>query len=938
MRTRKPWWAARRILAAVFLAAAILMGAAPGADARVGDGRLVLHWRGSVPEGSAFLLSPPGEEPMVVRPQDRPDSTASFDDIASGQARLDLAGPGGRPLLRWNLLVASELTTTAVVQLDTGVLEVSAIHPDPFGNTEDWGPTDLAALPGLGVEGARLASIPSSAVAVPEIRGAMAGPITRFGSPVYGLDRDAIGYQQPLGNAAAWLAAPTPWILTDRGAGGGFSLLAGGGDGETAWGRLRTRAERRLGPLGHTEAEAAVGGATIGDAGPLGIGDDKLPGNDLDGIETRIRVFARPAGGLLRLHLHALGTSRNHFLQEFARDTQHNPRQDRSTLTASAAWDRPVGGHTLWLETGYARSLAKTGDGQAFDALHEYRIGTNSYNDRVSDDGLYWWGAGNTDPSVPPHLYNYYTQELAATWTLRGESRLRSSPRTPLRIGAEASFTTWRWYEHLDPIIDAKNTALDGGFQYASYLGYTRNASAHTDDGLHAAPKPRTLALFASQQVPVGPATLEAGARWSSFSPGQGAVRDLANPIGSDSSLDASDFLAEKSLDGVEPRLGLFLPFGQGTAGWIDGGRTRETPPLEALYVSPNRLLQQASLARVGQLHIDSARDQVFGNPALKPMLHDRLTIGLHRDLRPGLALCLTGRLEQVRDTWVARRVDAGADSLTYYDNRGKQRERGLRVTVDAVTSKRSRLRLAWNVSRRETNVIEPAPLYRGLLLPGLPAEGTGVRETAALTDLWLDRPDVQGWFPSIFDRTHQISATWLARLDRGAAASVLGPFVGRTDFALVLRAASGRPYTPILVKAEGLMTGGTESAALTPGVPIDQNQNGKLDASEINSERMPWTWQADLGLQRRFTFLRQSWALLLEARNVLGRRNPRTVYGATGEADNDGWLDSTKGREYLAGLGSGANEFRQAYLDRLDDPNRYEEGRTLRVALGLDL
>jgi hypothetical protein len=291
-----------------------------------------------------------------------------------------------------------------------------------------------------------------------------------------------------------------------------------------------------------------------------------------------------------------------------------------------------------------------------------------------------------------------------------------------------------------------------------------------------------------------------------------------------------------------------------------------------------------------------------------------------------------------VRDTWVARRVDAGADSLTYYDNRGKQRERGLRVTVDAVTSKRSRLRLAWNVSRRETNVIEPAPLYRGLLLPGLPAEGTGVRETAALTDLWLDRPDVQGWFPSIFDRTHQISATWLARLDRGAAASVLGPFVGRTDFALVLRAASGRPYTPILVKAEGLMTGGTESAALTPGVPIDQNQNGKLDASEINSERMPWTWQADLGLQRRFTFLRQSWALLLEARNVLGRRNPRTVYGATGEADNDGWLDSTKGREYLAGLGSGANEFRQAYLDRLDDPNRYEEGRTLRVALGLDL
>jgi hypothetical protein len=930
---------------AVFLAAVILMGAAPPADARIGDGRLVLRWRGPVPEGSAFLLSPPGEEPIVVRPQDRPDSTASFDDIASGQARLDLAGPDGRPLLRWNLPVASELTTTAVAQLDIGALDVSAINPDPFGNTENWGPADLAALPGLGVDGASLASIPSSTAAAPEIRGAMAGPTTRFGSPAYGLDRDAIGYQQPLGNAAAWLAAPTPWVLTDRGAGVGFSLLAGGGGGDTGWGRLRARSEGWLGPLGHTEAEATIGVAKSDDAGPLGIGKGKLPRNDLDGLETRLRVFARPAGGLLRLHLHALGTSRNHFLQEFARDTQHNPRQDRSALTTSAAWDRRLGRHALWLEAGYARSFTETGDGQAFDSLHRYRIGANDpyENQTVTPDQLYWSG-GKTGSSLDrPHLYNYYTQELATTWTLRGEGRLRSSPRTPLRVGGEASFTTWRWYEHLDPINDSNAPpdypdSRSGFYQYASHLGYTRDATAHEDQGLQAAPKPRTLAVFASQQLPVGPATIEAGARWSSFSPDQGALRDAANPLGPDSSLGAADFLAAKSLDGVDPRVGMFIPLGVRAAAWIDAGRTRETPPLEALYVSPNRLELQAGLAREGQLHSRSERDQVFGNPALKPILRDRLTLGLHRDLRPGLAVRLTGRVEQARDTWVAHRVDAGADSLTYYDNRGKQRERGLRVTVNAVTSKRSRLRLAWDVSRRETNVIEPAPLYRGLLLPGLPAEGTGVRETATLPDLWLDRPDVDGWFPSIFDRTHQVSVAWLARLDRGSAGSVVGSLLDRGDVALVIRAASGRPYTPVYVGAEGLMTGGAESPALTAGYPLDPNRNGRLDASEVNSGRMPWTWQVDLGLQRRFTFARCDWTLFFEARNLLGQKNPRAVYGATGEADNDGWLDSTEGREYLAGLGGGATEFRQAYLERLDDPNRYEEGRTLRVALGLDL
>jgi hypothetical protein len=931
MQTRKLRWASAWILVA-----AILLAAPTPAGARVGDGQLVLRWSGPVPEGSVFLFSPPGLEPITIRPQAGDNSSALIENIPSGQARLDLTGPDGRPILRWNLLVVSELTTTAVVRLDTGALDVSAIHPDPFGNTQDWGAGDLAALPGQGIDGARLASIPPSPGASPETRGALTGPTARLDPFTYALDRDAVGYQQPLGNAAAWLAAPVPWILTDRGAGRGFSLLGGVGNGETTWGRLRARAEGRWGSLGHSEVEAVVAGERNGDAGPVGLGNDKLPRNDLDGLEARARVFANPAGGLLRLDLHARGTRRNHYLQEFARDTRHNPRQDLSAVNVAAAWDRPLGRHDLWLEAGYARSFTETGDGKYFDQLNRYRTGssgaTTGPNEDVSDDGLYWWG-GRPTSSIAPHLYNYYTQELATTWTLRGEARLRPSVRTPLHLGAEVLLTTWRWYEDLDPIVRAENAVDTVGVQYVSYLGYTPNVSAHLDEGLHAAPKPRTLALFASQKVPVGRATLEAGLRWSSFSADQGALRDRANPLGADSSLGQADLLAGRTQDGIDPRIGMFIPLGRGSAAWIDAGRTRETPPLEALYVSPNRLQQQAALARTGQLHRDSARDQVFGNPALKPVRRDLLTLGLHRDLGEGIALRLTGRLGQARDTWVASRIAGGIDTLAYYDNRGKGRERGLRLALDAATSKRSRLRLTWEVSRRETNVIEPAPLYRGLVAPGLPVEGTGVRETAPLTALWFDRPDVQGWFPSIFDRTHQVSAAWLTRLDPSAAPSLFGPLLGHADFALVLRAASGRPYTPTYVEAEGLMAGGAGSTALTPGHPVDRNGNGKLDAAEINSERMPWTWQIDLGLQRRFTVVGLNWTLLLEGRNLLGRKNPLTVYGATGEADNDGWLDSAAGQAH----GGGA-AFREAYLARLDDPNHYGEGRTLRAALGLDL
>ncbi len=938
MRTRDLKVGSRRIVAAASLAIAILAGAPSPAQARIGDGHLILNWSGQAPEGSAFLLTAPGGDPILILPQDHADHTASVPDLPSGQARLDLAGPDGRPLLRWSLLVAAEVTTVAEARLDTGLLEVSSMHPDPFGNTAEWGPLDLAALPGRGVELPSRLSLPSIADPAPQIRGAPAVPWAPSQPVAYGLDHDATGYQQPLGNVAAWLAAPVSWALTDRGADASLSLLAGGASGQAPWGRVRARTARRLGSLGHTEAELSVAGLQSDDAGPTGIADDELPRNDLEDLEARLRVFARPGGGLLRLHLHARGVSRNHFLQEFARNSRHNPREDRSSLTAAAAWDRSWGPHALWLEAGYARGFTKTGDGQAFDSLRKYRLGINSNNDQVTDDRLYWWGGGASHLSIPPHLYNYFTQALATTWSLRAEGRVGSPARTPLRVGAEAAFTTWRWYEHLDPIIDSGPT--DNGFLYASYLGYTRDASAHEDQGLHEAPRPRTLAVFASQRLPLGPAVIEAGARWSRFSSDQEVVRDFSNPIGADSVLDAADFTDPEDEDGVDPRVGMFIPLGRHAGAWIDAGRTREIPPPEALYVSPNRLQQQAGLAREGQLHLDPARNQVFGNPALKPVLTDRVTLGLHRRLPRGLDVRLTGRLAEAHDTWVVRRVEAGVDSLCYYDNRGKQRERGVRISVDAATSARSRLRIAYDLSRRETNVIEPAPLYRRLLYPGLPAEGTGVQETAALPALWWDRPDVEGWFPSLFDRTHQVSAAWLARMDRGSGGALLGPLVDRFDLALVLRAASGRPYTETYAEADGLM-GGDDASALIPGRPIDSNGNGRLDASEVHSGRMPWTWQVDLGLQRRFTFIRHDWKLLVEARNLLGRRNPLAVYGATGEADDDGWLESSAGREYLDGLaaaGKDAGAFRRDYLDRLDDPNHYEEGRTLRVALGLDL
>ena len=128
--------------------------------------------------------------------------------------------------------------------------------------------------------------------------------------------------------------------------------------------------------------------------------------------------------------------------------------------------------------------------------------------------------------------------------------------------------------------------------------------------------------------------------------------------------------------------------------------------------------------------------------------------------------------------------------------------------------------------------------------------------------------------------------------------------------------------------------TGTTPAPALSPGRPIDENGNGVIDASEINSERMPWGWQVDVALRRGFRLLGRNFALAAEVRNVTNHRTSRLVYGATGESDDDGWLDSADGQAYLRSLGASANAFAQAYAERVDSPNRYDPGRTARATL----
>ena len=111
-----------------------------------------------------------------------------------------------------------------------------------------------------------------------------------------------------------------------------------------------------------------------------------------------------------------------------------------------------------------------------------------------------------------------------------------------------------------------------------------------------------------------------------------------------------------------------------------------------------------------------------------------------------------------------------------------------------------------------------------------------------------------------------------------------VGPSVGGVSllgglgFGAVFSAQSGRPYTSL--SAAGFSVGDTFTSEAS---------------GTINSARLPWMRQLDLRVDKQFGAGPGTVTAFLWVENVLGKKNVLAVYRATGEAGNDGFLDTPR-------------------------------------------
>ena len=149
------------------------------------------------------------------------------------------------------------------------------------------------------------------------------------------------------------------------------------------------------------------------------------------------------------------------------------------------------------------------------------------------------------------------------------------------------------------------------------------------------------------------------------------------------------------------------------------------------------------------------------------------------------------------------------------------------------------------------------------------------------------------------------------------------------TGINMVINGSSGTPYSA--------------QEQITPAAPLNP-ASGTLDGT-VNGSRKPWQVRSDMQIDKNIILKfgkgeekkkSANLNVYLLVNNVLNTINITNVYRATGNPDDDGYLNAAT---YQAGIQSQNDEasFRYLYALKANNPYNYGIPRTIRIGAKLD-
>lgn len=306
------------------------------------------------------------------------------------------------------------------------------------------------------------------------------------------------------------------------------------------------------------------------------------------------------------------------------------------------------------------------------------------------------------------------------------------------------------------------------------------------------------------------------------------------------------------------------------------------------------------------------SRTNVINNPNLLPEKTVDYELGFQQVLTRTSSLKISAFYrEQRNNVQLVNVFEAYPNTYKTYGNRDFGTVKGLTVSYDMRRTGNIRMTAAYTLQF---------------------ADGTGSDATSAAGLVNAGLPNLRNIFPYSFDQRHAFAITLDYRYGEGADYN--GPMIGdvkvfeNTGLNILTNIYSGSPYSSQNdITGEGLITPNT--AGLT---------------GTLNGSRLPWQYRLDVQLDRTFniefgkegakktTFLN----VYLRATNLLNQMNVLSVYRATGNWDDDGYLAAA---QYQSSIQNQLDEqsFRDYYSMKIQNAFNISSPRTIRLGVKFD-
>ncbi len=306
------------------------------------------------------------------------------------------------------------------------------------------------------------------------------------------------------------------------------------------------------------------------------------------------------------------------------------------------------------------------------------------------------------------------------------------------------------------------------------------------------------------------------------------------------------------------------------------------------------------SFDTIYEFNLAAQQTRTIENPNLKPEKTIEYELGFRQRLGARAALTISGFYRQIKNKIQLRTVNyAFPNGYTTYRNVDFGTVKGLEFEFD--------LRRTANVSLNANYTLQWA-------------KGTGSDSRTTAQIAWRGQYFPDFIFPLDFDQRHTINLTLDYRLGEDQGPEIFGAKVFENfGVNVVTQLASGHPYTPL------------------------KGPNPIFNAfilgpkGELNSAYMPWRSLINLRVDRRFKITKSaSLTAYLWIQNLLDTDNVLNVYRATGLPDNDGWLETTEGQDWLNNQ-TVPESAKMHYQYRVRSPFNYGIPRMTRLGFRID-